>query len=108
MKNEQLVKLVSDMRKLSIEKKVDFWKKIAQELEKPTRRKREVNLSKIPSVVNKGETAVIPGKLLGKGKVDFEIAAYQASESSKAGNKVISLDELMKKNPTAKNCRIIC
>ena len=108
MKHEQLTKLVSEMRKLSIEKKVDFWKKIASELEKPRRHMREVNIAKISKVAKKGETAVVPGKVLGSGKADVEIAAFMASASAKKDNKIITLNELMKKNPAGKACRIIC
>jgi large subunit ribosomal protein L18e len=108
MKNKQLTNLVSEMRKLAIEQKVDFWKKIAKELEKPTRMKREVNTRKIAKVVNEGEVAVVPGKVLGSDKVNNEIAAYQASESAKANNKIMTFEELMKKNPKAEKCRIVC
>ena len=108
MKNTQLTKLVSEMRKLSIEKKVDFWKKIASELEKPRRKMREVNVAKIVKVAKKGETAVVPGKVLGSGRADVEIAAFMASASAKKDNKIITLNELMKKNPAGKACRVVC
>lgn len=96
------------MRKLSIEKKADFWKKVAEELEKPRRNMREVSIAKIAKVVKKGETAVVPGKVLGSGKVDVEVAAYAASASAKKENKILMLNDLMKKNPAGKGCRIVC
>ena len=108
MKNEQLTNLVSQMKKLAIEQKADFWKKVATELEKPARMKREVNTRKIAKVVNEGEIAVVPGKVLGADKVKNDIAAYQASESAKANNKIMTLNELMKKAPKGEKCRIVC
>ena len=108
MKNEQLKQLVGEMKKLAIEQKVDFWKKIAGELEKSTRRKRQVNVEKISRVLNEGETAVVPGKVLGPGKIKADIVCYNASKSVKKENKIISFEELMKKNPKAQKCRIIC
>ncbi|MBW2995636.1 50S ribosomal protein L18e [Candidatus Woesearchaeota archaeon] len=108
MKNEQLTKLIGEMRKLAIEQKVDFWKKIANELEKSTRRKRIVNIEKIGRNINEGEVAVVPGKVLGPGKIKAEIVCHNASESAKKENKIMSFESLMKKNPKAQKCRIIC
>jgi large subunit ribosomal protein L18e len=108
MKNEQLTQLISEMKKLAIEKKVDFWKKIASELEKSTRRKRVVDVGSISNHLNEGETAVVPGKVLGHGKIKSEIVCYNASESVKKNNKVMNFHDLMKKNPKAEKCRIIC
>ena len=107
MKNPILTQLVRDLKALSIKENVKIWKRVAEDLEKSTRRKREVNITKIAKSIKKGEIAVIPGKVLGKGKVDCEISAYQFSESSKEGNKTLGLNELMKKNPKGKKCRIL-
>jgi large subunit ribosomal protein L18e len=108
MKNEQLETLVQELKKLAIEQKIDFWKKIAQELEKPRRQKREVNIIRISRAVKDNEIAVVPGKVLGAGAVKCQIACLAASEPVMKRNKTISLKELMKTNPKAKNCRIIC
>jgi len=96
------------MKKLAIEQKVDFWKKIARELEKSRRLRHEVIVEKIGKNINEGEIAVVPGKVLGPGKIKNQIVCYSASESVKKNNKVTSFEELMKKNPKAKNCRVIC
>ena len=40
--NPNTRKLVEEKKKLSLEKKAPFWKRIAKELEKPSRNKREV------------------------------------------------------------------
>jgi large subunit ribosomal protein L18e len=108
MKNEQLTKTISEMKKLSIDQKVGFWKKIASELEKPARHMRTVNVEKIDRTVKEGETAVVPGKVLGPGKTKIKIACLNCSESVKKENSIITLNELMKKEPKGKNCRIIC
>jgi large subunit ribosomal protein L18e len=108
MKNQQLTQLIGEMKKLAIEQKVGFWKKIASELEKPARRRRDVSVEKIGRMVNENETAVVPGKVLGKEKIKNPIVCYSASESVKKNNKIISFRDLMKKDPKARNCRIIC
>ena len=107
MKNELLTQLVSDLKTLSIKENVKIWKNVAENLEKPTRQKREVDVTKIAKNLKKGEIAVIPGKVLGKGKVEGEIAAYQFSETARTGNKTLTIRELMKKNPKGNKCRVM-
>ncbi len=62
----------------------------------------------------KGETVVVPGKVLGDGSLDhkLEIAAFKFTQSAKekikkAGGKFMSISELIKKNPKGSNVRII-
>ncbi len=112
--NPQLQQLIRDLKKLSAEKQVNLWKRIAKDLERPTRIRRKVNLYRIDKHLNSGETAVVPGKLLSLGNLTkkVEIAAYQASEQAKekvadAGSKFLTIQELMKKNPSGKKVRII-
>jgi len=100
--------LINETKKLAIEQKIDFWKKIAKELEKPRRQKREVIVEKINRYVKEGEIAVVPGKVIGPGKIKNQIVCHNASESVKKDNKIMGFGELMKTNPKAKNCRIIC
>ncbi len=107
MKNSILTQLVSDLKALSIKENVKIWKRVAEDLEKPSRQKREVSIDNIAKTLKKGEIAVIPGKVLGKGKFDGEIAAYQFSQSAREGNKTLSLYELIKKNPKGNKCRVM-
>ncbi|MBU1245525.1 MAG: 50S ribosomal protein L18e [Nanoarchaeota archaeon] len=106
--NTNLIELIKELKTLSIKNKVGIWKAIAKELEKSTRRKRAVNLSKIDKVANDKEIIVVPGKVLGNGelKKDITIAAYEFSESAnqKIKNK-LTIKELMSKDP--KKIRII-
>lgn len=105
--NIQTKKLVSELRKT----KTKVWKRIADELEKPTRRMPKVNIYKINKYTREGETAVIPGKVLGIGNLDkkITIAALQFSESAlekiNKNGKALSLQEAVKKNP--KKIRIL-
>lgn len=111
--NTHLVNLISELRKASHKEKTDLWKAIAKELEKPTRKRRTVNISKIEKYVNKGETALVAGKVLSVGTLTkpLTIAAFQFSETAKNKinkiGKAISIRELMKENPKGKNIRII-
>lgn len=112
--NAGLVELIRELKTLSIKEDVKIWKRIAQDLEKPARKKRIVNLSKINHFAKEGEIVIVPGKVLGTGVLDTKItvAAYNFSNSAKdliTKNKckAISISELMKDNPKGKNVRII-
>ncbi|MCK4669579.1 MAG: 50S ribosomal protein L18e [Nanoarchaeota archaeon] len=107
MKNKELTNMIREIKTLAINQKSKFWKRVATELEKPRKNMRVVNVGKLKRVVRKGEIAVIPGKVVGSGKYDGDIAAYQFSETVKNNNKTMDLDELMKKCPKGQKCRII-
>ena len=104
-------KLVGDLEKAG--KKVNLWKRIALELERPTRAYTQVNISKIQKHTKDGETALIPGKVLSLGKMEkkLTVAAFKFSESAlekiNANGKAIYIDELLKTNPQGKKVRIL-
>jgi len=112
--NTVLKKLINDLKKASLEQEVAIWKRIALDLEKPSRARRIVNLSKISKYTKENETIVVPGKVLGSGALDHKltISAYQFSDGAldkinKAGSKVIALSDLVKESPKGKKIRII-
>lgn len=108
MKNSELTKLVQELKKTAIEQKAQFWKKLALELEKPSRNRRQVDVDRIKKIVGKDEIAVVPGKVLGTGKIDNQIVAYQWSATVGNNNKIMSLQDFIKKKPKIQNCRIVC
>ena len=109
----ELQTLIVDLNKLASKQKVKLWKRIAEDLSKPTRIRREVNLYKINKYTRNGETALIPGKVLSLGDIDkkLTIAAYRFSNEARnkinKHGKAISIKELMKHNPEGKKVRII-
>ena len=113
-RDPQTIDLIKSLRKASWEKEAPIWRDIAKRLEKPRRSWAEVNISRISRYAKKGETVIIPGKLLGSGEIDFPVtvAAVKASRQAvlkirEAGGEVISLKELMDRNPGGKNVRIL-
>ena len=111
-KNTQL--LIQLLRKESSTQKADLWKRIADDLEKPTRQRREVNLSRISRFTKPQETIIVPGKVLGSGALahSITIAAFAFSGSSQqkiteAKGKLLTIQELVKQNPKGKNVRIL-
>jgi large subunit ribosomal protein L18e len=98
----QRTNLVNEARK----QETPFWQRIADELAKPSRRRREVNLSRIARASKKGDVIIVPGKVLGSGEIAHEATVVAYSFSSSALSKLkeanctsMSLQEFLKKNP---------
>ena len=111
MKNQELQTLIDDLNQLSIKEKANIWKRVAKDLNKPSRIRREVNLTRIERNIKEGEIALIPGKVLSQGEMNkkSEVAAYSFSKiaEEKLQNKAITIRELMEKNPKGNKVRII-
>ncbi len=112
--NPNLVKLIDELLKASAENKAPIWKDIAERLAKPKRLYAEVNVSKIQRYASEGETVVVPGKVLGGGRISkaVTVAALSFSETAKrkiieAGGRCISIRELMETNPRGSGVRIM-
>lgn len=112
--DNQLQGLIQELKKQGSEKKVKLWKRIARDLEKPTRQRRVVNLYRLNKYTKENEIVIVPGKVLGTGDVDHKltIAALNFSDDAlrkllEKKSNVYSIYELMKSNPQAKKVRII-
>ena len=111
--NEYLAALILRLKKASFEQKVNIWKTIARELEKPTRQRREVNLERINRVCMDNETIIVPGKVLATGDLNkkLTIAAFAFSatalEKINKKGKAMSIEELLKINPKGSKVRVI-
>ena len=112
--NEHLVSLIQNLKKKAIETDTRLFKRIAIDLEKPTRSRRAVNLSRINRYTKENELIVVPGKVLGSGDLDHSltIAAYQFSSSAldkinTSKSKAITITDLMKGEVKGKKVRII-
>jgi len=112
--NPLLRSLIAELKKRSSEQSVNIWKRIASDLEKPTRQRRAVNLSRIDRNAKDNEIVVIPGKVLGSGDLSHKltISAYQFSQQAKdkiekAGSVMVNLLELSKDKPDGKKIKIL-
>lgn len=95
-------------------RKAPLWSRIADDLERPTRQRREVNLSSIGRNTNANEVVIVPGKVLGSGALPHAVtvAAWSFSEGARkriadAKGKCLSINELLKSHPDGKNVRIL-
>ena len=112
--NQYLQELIKELKKKSNLDGAMFWKRLATDLERPTRQRRVVNLSKINRFTKEGEVIVVPGKVLSSGELNHSltIAAWQFSQKAlekinKKKAKAISIQELMNTNIKGKRVRII-
>ncbi|PIU76011.1 50S ribosomal protein L18e [Candidatus Pacearchaeota archaeon CG06_land_8_20_14_3_00_35_12] len=88
-----------------------FWLRIAQLLARPKSKTAEVNFEKLNKMTSANETVIVPGKLLGTGKLEHPLTIAVFSVSNKAKNeknaKLISIEQLLKNNLQGKNIKII-
>jgi len=109
--NKHLENLIVELKVHASKENAPFWRAIAKELEKPVRKKRHVNISKLDDLTKDGENIVVPGKVLGTGELNHKLnlAAFQFSESAKEKLKTtLTIKDLLKKDPKGKNTRMIC
>ncbi len=93
---------------------VALWKKIHKDLSRPSRKRSSVNLYKIAKYAREGETVIVPGKILSVGDLDKQVivAAFNCSTAArekiiKANGQVLSIEELLAKNPKGQKVRVL-
>ena len=91
-----------------------IWGRAAFYLRKPTRQRVEINLNRLGRVLNDGETALVPGKVLGIGEIKkkVKIAANSFSKSAlvklqKAGVETMPIEKLVQQNAKGSKVRLI-
>lgn len=104
--NPVLRRLVRNLRAKGKELDVQLWQELADRLLKSRRSRSEVNLSRLNRHTDKGDTVVVPGKVLGSGKMDhpLTVAAFKFSSRARrriaaSGGKTMEIWELVKENP---------
>jgi large subunit ribosomal protein L18e len=98
--------LINTLKKTSTKHNAGIWKRVAELIARPARKRPIVNVGKIARHTNAGDTIIIPGKVLGAGSLSHSVtvAALNASATAReiivsAGGTVISIDELLSKAP---------
>ncbi len=101
-----LRRVIRYLRKKSNEEGVRVWKDIAWRLERPRRQRAEVNISRINRYTKEGDTIIVPGSVIGAGKLEHKVtvAAWKFSEGARqkiteAGGEAITIEELLERNP---------
>jgi Ribosomal protein L18E len=112
--NIYLRKLINLLKKEGKKNNSKFWLYVAELLGRSTRKRVEVNLSKLDKYTKDGDTVIVPGKLLGYGIISKKItvAAWKYSLNAKeklekSGIKALTIEDLLKANPKDSNIKII-
>lgn len=111
--NPNLISLINLLRQEGYKNNTPLWVDISKRLLKPTRHQPEVNVSRINRYTTKGDTVVIPGKVLGAGDLDHSVtvAAFVFSQSAKekinARGKSLTIEELLRENPKGTGIKIM-
>lgn len=111
--NPEVQQLIQELRKEASTAKAALWKRIADDLQRATRMRRVVNISRIARNTKENEVIVVPGKVLGSGELSHKVtvAALSFSESAKkqidSKGKAISIAELLKQKIKPQDVKII-
>lgn len=112
--NPLLLALIDDLKTAAREHEAPIWRDIALRLSRPRRVWAEVNLSRLERHAADGDVVVIPGKLLGTGRLTkaLRISAFQSSEAARTrveavGGQLLDLRQLVTENPRGSGVRIM-
>ncbi|HLC88487.1 MAG TPA: 50S ribosomal protein L18e [Candidatus Nanoarchaeia archaeon] len=110
--NYQLQMLIAELEPKARENR--FWKRIVEDLQKPSRQRRTVNVYKINQYAQDGDVVMVPGKVLSVGELHkkIQVAAINFSAEARkkiteAKGKVLTIRELAQLHPDGKNVRIL-
>ena len=114
MKNRQLIDMIKSLEQASDETGKAIWKALAEELDKPKRRRIAVNLSRIERHTKEDDVVVVPGKVLAAGSLSkpLRIVAYAFSEGALekiklAKSEAMNLEELLESDIQPSQIKII-
>ena len=113
-RNPELLKLIRCLRKGASENDAAIWRDVANRLSTSKRKRIAVNLSRLNRHTKGKDTVVVPGKVLGAGRLGHPlvIAAFAFSDEARskitqAKGKCLPILELLEANPKGSNVRII-
>lgn len=91
-----------------------IWRTLYNELQTSRQNRVTVNVGELQNHFEKGRIMVVPGKVLADGIIEdkLEVAAVTFSAQARTkivakGGQCLSLEELMEKNPTGANVKVI-
>lgn len=112
--NPELLTTIRFLRKKARETDALIWRDVAGRLSSSRRRQAAINLSRLNRHTEAKETVVVPGKVLGAGRLEHpvSVAAFSFSSQarlkiSRARGKCLSILELLEANPKGSNVRIM-
>jgi len=114
MMNPELIRTIQALRAASRKGGTAIWEALADELDRPKRRRNAVNLSRIDRHTEAGGIVAVPGKVLASGSLSHPvtIAAYSFSEEALekitlAEGRAMSLTDLLEEGVEPSNIKIL-
>ncbi|PCN51134.1 50S ribosomal protein L18e [Candidatus Geothermarchaeota archaeon ex4572_27] len=111
---DEIERLCRWLRKKARENDAPIWRRVAELLNRPRRKRIAVNISRINRHTEEGDWVVVPGKVLGSGEMDHKIniAAFKFSEKAyrklvESGSRVMSIQQLVEEKPTGSGVKIV-
>lgn len=95
------------------EQEASLWNDVAENLGKVNRQRPVVNLTDIERNTEEGDTVVVPGKVLGSGRLSKEVtvAAFKASNSARnhieENGDFVFIQDLVDENPEAEDVKLV-
>ncbi len=112
--NPELLKLIRSLKKKAKENDAVIWRDVADRLSASKRQRPAVNLSRLNRYTKEKETVVVPGKVLGAGRLEHPlvVAAFAFSDEARqkithAKGKCLPIQDLLEDNPKGSNVRIM-
>ena len=112
--NPELLKLIRSLKKKAKENDAVIWRDVADRLSTSKRQRPAVNLSRLNRYTKEKETVVVPGKVLGAGRLEHPlvVAAFTFSDEARqkithAKGKCLPIQDLVEDNPKGSNVRIM-
>ncbi|MFT4309512.1 MAG: 50S ribosomal protein L18e [Candidatus Woesearchaeota archaeon] len=83
--NPRLQETIESLKKRARTEQSNLWLRVAENLERPTRSRTIVNISRIERNSSEGDIIIVPGKVLGAGELtkNVTIIAWQYSDDAK-------------------------
>ena len=110
----EISETIETLLRVSRESNFKLWRDIARRLSGGSRRYATINVGKLSSLSKEGEILIVPGSVLGEGKLDKKvvIAGLRATRSAlekitASGSTFKSLKDLASENPKPANARIM-
>lgn len=112
--NNQRLKLGAALEKEAKKSKRGVWKDVSEGVLASRKNRASVNIAEISRNCADGSSVIVPGKVLGAGRLEHKVtvAALSFSQSAKAkitssGGKCMNIAEFVKSSTKTKNVRIL-
>ena len=111
--NPRIKNLIFLLKEIGYENNSKLWLSISKKLINSSKSYSSLNLSKINRYTKENDIIVVPGKILGSGELSHSLTIGALGCSFSALNKIksvnaeyISIEEMIKKNPSGKGIKI--